>query len=516
MMFAVLTPNLGETIICFSCHFFANTQKDGCSSFSPFLAAISGTVIIFLWISHVYVGWRTWHRCRVVQRLWLIRKAHAHLKMPSLSPSSIRRRYQSPFPKSNLKCLYPIVIAFIALHFFWICYDEYITSRQRFRPKRKPVRVTESSPLSPFYSSPMHNEYNGSIIFPVYNNSFPCGQLMDEAAIRTRADAKEGLFYVKEIETSSTIFSSITARIARNMGQRQQQQQQRLHSGVVDGNTNNVTGTVCSTRVVSQRARRFRGRSLQKSFLWSVVAEPVDRLIAKYYHYADIKQPVANDKRQITTKFQDYVLNNENQDYGYYFRSLSVKQNLNPYNMKRQPYIRELLDSYDFLGISERMDESLAVLMILLGLEIQDVLYLPTPKASPKDSSSGSSSTIDYYENWKKDQCRPILVPEVTLEMKQWFYSEEFEAFIEADVLFYKAVNKSLDATIDNLGKQRVEKAVKQLQMAQSQVEKMCQNVRFPCSSEGEFQKETDCFFSNIGCGYECLDNVGQSLKNLD
>ena len=455
------------------------------------------------------VGWRK------LGRQIQIRKAHTQHKMPSISPSSIRRRYQSPFPKSNLKCIYPIVIAFIALHFFWICYDEYITSHQRYRPKRKPVRVTESSPLSPFYSSPMHNEYNGSRTFPIYNNSFPCGQLTDEAAIRTRADAKEGLFYVKEIETSSTIFSSVTARIARNMGQRQQQQQ--LLSGVVDGNTNNVTGTVCSTRVVSQRARRFRGRLPQKSFLWSVVAEPVDRLIAKYYHYADIKQQVTNDKRQITTKFQDYVLNNENQDYGYYFRSLSVKQNLNPYNMKRQPYIRELLDSYDFLGISERIDESLAVLMIILGLEIQDVLYLPTPKASLKDgSSSSSSSIIDYYENWKKDHCRPIPVPEVTLEMKQWFYSEEFEAFIEADVLFYKAVNKSLDATIDNLGKQRVEKAVKQLQMAQSQVEKMCQNVRFPCSSEGEFQKETDCFFSNIGCGYECIDNVGQSLKNLD
>jgi hypothetical protein len=449
------------------------------------------------------------YRYRVVQRLWSIRKARTQHKMPSFS-----RRYQSPSPKSNLKCLYPLVIAFIALHFFWICYDEYITSHQRYRPKRKPVRVTESSPLSPFYSSPVHNEYNGSRIFPIYNNSFPCGQLMDEAAIRTRADAKEGLFYVKEIETSSTIFSSVTARIARNLGQRQQQQQ--LNSSVVDSNTNNVTGKVCSTRVVSQRARRFRGRSPQKSFLWSVVAEPVDRLIAKYYHYADIKQQVTNDKRQITTKFQDYVLNNENQDYGYYFRSLSVKQNLNPYNMKRQPYIRELLDSYDFLGISERMDESLAVLMIILGLEIQDVLYLPTPKASPKDSSSSSSSIIDYYENWKKDQCRPIPLPEVTLEMKQWFYSEEFEAFIEADVLFYKAVNKSLDATIDNLGRQRVEKAVKHLQMAQSQVEKMCQNVRFPCSSEGEFQKETDCFFSNIGCGYECLDNVGQSLKNQD
>lgn len=421
--------------------------------------------------------------------------------MPSYSPSNRRCQRLFPFANSNLKCLHPIVIALLVVHFFWIYYDEYITFHQRYRPKRKTVRVAESSALTPFYA-PTGNDYTGlTRSFPIWNSSFPCGQLMDEDALRTRAPTNEGLLFVKEIETSSTVFSSVTARIARNMGHRQQQQ---LHSGV-NINTNNITGNVCTTRIVSQRARRFRNRSLQNSFLWSVVREPVDRLISKYYHYADIKQ--TNNKRQMISKFQDYVLNNENQDYGYYFRSLYVKRNLNPYNIERQPYIRELLDSYNFLGVSERIDESLVVLMIILGLETRDILYLSTPKASSKDSSH-----IDYYENWRKNECRPIPISEVTLEMKQWFYSEEFEAFIEADVMFYKAVNASLDETIDNIGRERVEKAVKQLQWAQSQVEENC-DARFPCSPDGEFQKETDCLFSDVGCGYECLDEIGKNLR---
>ena len=422
--------------------------------------------------------------------------------------------------------MYPILVALLVIHAFWMYYDIMITSHQRHRPKRKPVRVTDSSPLSPFYPPSPGMEYNGfTRAFPVWDSPFPCGHLENEHDMRTRASATEGLFYVKEIETSSTIFSSVTTRIARKMGRRQQQQQ--FEDGTfgndgINGNQKNVTGKVCTTRVVSQRARRFQNRSPQKSFLWSVVREPVSRLISKYYHYGDLKTD--SGKRQNTvSKFQQYVINNENQDFGYYFRSLNVNRNLNPYNRKHEAHIQELLESYKFLGISERMDESLAVLKIILDLDIQDVLYLPTPKAkasvkntdSPpvgSSRSSSSSSTIDYYENWKRGECRPISTPEVTLEMKEWFYSEEFEAFIEADVMFYKAVNASLDKTISELGRERVETTVKQLQWAQSVLEEECQHVRFPCSSEGEFQKETDCFFSDIGCGYDCLDKLGQTF----
>jgi hypothetical protein len=40
-----------------------------------------------------------------------------------------------------------------------------------------------------------------------------------------------------------------------------------------------------------------------------------------------------------------------------------------------ETYVQEILQGYDFLGVSERMDESLAVLQLLLGLETQDSLF---------------------------------------------------------------------------------------------------------------------------------------------
>lgn len=419
--------------------------------------------------------------------------------MSIYSVLGLRTRWQKQLPFRNT--IYPFLGLFLAIHALWMFYDTTITSYEHHRPKRKDIQITESSPLSPFYSP--GQQYDGfTRAFPVWNNPFPCGLLEDEYHMRTRAAAKEGILYVKQVEASTTIFSSVTANIARSKGKQQTQAQ------------NNSTANVCTTRLTSQRAMRYRDRVPEKSFLWSVVREPVSRLVSKYYHYGEVKKK-SGTYTTMLSRFQNFIFNLEAQDYGYYFRSLAVNRRMNPGQKEHERDTRELLESYDFLGVSERMDESLAVLKIILNLGFQDVLYLPIPKAKDikaKLADGSDGGFVDYYDRWSKDKCRPILKPEVPLEMKEWFYSEEFEAFIEADVMFYKAVNASLDKTISELGRDLVEKTVKQVQWAQKVAEKECQNARFPCSSQGEIQKETDCLFSNVGCGYKCLDEVGTKL----
>lgn len=400
------------------------------------------------------------------------------------------------------KLLYPFMMVLVVIHSFWVSYDITITSHQRYRPKREPVRVTESSPLSPYYPPSPGMEYNGyTRAFPVWDKPFPCGELENDQAMRTRSPATKGLFYVKLFETSSSIFSSVSARIARNMGRRQQKGTSQ------EGDNSNV----CTTRIGTQRARRYHDRSPRGSFLWTVVREPIGRLVSKYYHYAHSKETRNGNRPVSITEFQNYILSSEHQDYGYYFRMLAVDRSLSPYNKEHEADTREILESYDFLGISERIDESLAVLKLILGLEIQDVLYLPTPKAIATGSKDNSGN-FDYYENWKRQECRPIAKPTISQEMKEWFYSEEFEAFIEADVMFYKAANASLDKTISELGQERVKKTVQQIKWAQEQVQENCKDVRFPCSSKGEHREDTDCLFADIGCGYDCIDKLSQTL----
>ncbi|VEU39999.1 unnamed protein product [Pseudo-nitzschia multistriata] len=423
--------------------------------------------------------------------------------MPSYSPSGLRAVCQRLLPIPN--STYPFLLAFLFIHSFWIYYDIAITSHERHRPRREPVRVTESSPLTPFYPPSPGVKYNGyARSFPVWEHPFPCGDLEDigdEKLQRSRKQVNEGFFYVRLLDASPSICSSVTTRIGRNVARRQ------LHQSHDHGGNNRTK--VCTSRIGSQRAKQFYARSPQKSFLWSVVREPVDRLISKYYHYSRPIEKGGNRERAFS-EFQHYVLDSERHDYGYYFRSLGVKRTLNPYEKQHEADTQELLESYDFLGISERMDESLAVLKLILNLEIEDVLYLATPKAKGTTTPSGSS--IDFYQHWQRT-CRAIREPDVTMEMKKWFHSEEFEAYIEADVLFYKAVNASLDKTILEIGRERVETTVRQLKWAQKRIEEECRGARFPCSSGGEFQKETDCFFADVGCGYNCIDSLSETFS---
>jgi hypothetical protein len=176
--------------------------------------------------------------------------------------------------------------------------------------------------------------------------------------------------------TGSTTLAGITAWIARNMGKRKLP---KLLGGAVNttnNNRNNSTTTAssssCTARLVPMKARRLRERIAEKSFLWSVVREPVQRVVSKFFHFAVSGEGV----EPTVKKLQTFVWDMENADYAYYFKSLSLRQSLNAYRDDlHETYVQEILQGYDFLGVSERMDESLAVLQLLLGLETQDSLF---------------------------------------------------------------------------------------------------------------------------------------------
>ena len=274
------------------------------------------------------------------------------------------------------------------------------------------------------------------------------------------------------------------------------------------------------------RARKFYNRNPQHSFVWSVLQEPIDRIIHKTYQYATLRKKISSTDGSIgLNNFQDIVLNMENQDYGYYMKSLPIREKLNPYKIElHDVYVKDILNSYEFLGIKERHYESLAVLQILLNLQIEDILYLQSPNIFSTTTAGGENSyadpllsQTDIYEQWSKGECRGMPVPKVTHEMKQWFYSEEFERFVEADVLIYMAVNKSLDNTIGSLGRTRIDKSVKQIQWAIQKAKEICQpQVTFPCPSIDNGVKvnsKTDCYFSDVGCGHVCLDQFGETIS---
>ena len=80
---------------------------------------------------------------------------------------------------------------------------------------------------------------------------------------------------------------------------------------------------------------------------------------------------------------------------------------------------------------------------------------------------------------------------------------------VEWDRAFYEAANRSLDMTIDRLGREDVERKVELYRWAQSLVKQQCAaEAKLPCTPEGvkRAPSETNCLFADSGCAYQCLD----------
>ena len=85
------------------------------------------------------------------------------------------------------------------------------------------------------------------------------------------------------------------------------------------------------------------------------------------------------------------------------------------------------------------------------------------------------------------------------------------------DYLLYNAAQRSLDKTIDALGRQRVEENIELLRSLQQQNEDSCASkVTMPCPEPEDDQKkrihkrrtEESCYFSDVGCGHACTDLI--------
>lgn len=165
--------------------------------------------------------------------------------------------------------------------------------------------------------------------------------------------------------------------------------------------------------------------------------------------------------------------------------------------------MKTILQGYNFIGVTERMQESLVVLKLLPQLELRDILYL---------SAKGSGG---FDDGASQNGCTYIIPSFVSPGMKKWLAAPSFQQRIAGDQLLYDATVQSLDATIDSLGREEVERQVVIFRSALKKAEEACfEKTRFPCSSDGKRQTIHDCIWWDSGCGYNCLDNL--DIPELD
>jgi hypothetical protein len=320
------------------------------------------------------------------------------------------------------------------------------------------------------------------------NRPLPCAQAEKHWMLSKiqRSPAREGFLMAKEMKTGSSSAAGINIRISRNVARRFFPQ---------------YKPRICKHRndhtYADKLEYKFRNRS--KSFLWTVIREPTKRVISQFFHFE-----VSRKKIEPTDeKFQGYISKEVWLEH-YYLRSLSVeKQWIHQAGYDPVAVANKILhDEYDFIGITERMDESAVALQLLLGLKTSDILFLNSKNSGGFDDGASPLGCV-------------YIVPSfVSPGMKEYFASHAWQNLIFADALLHEAANKSLDLTINRLGPERFQAALIEFRHAQQVARDTClPKVRLPCTNGGKQIKNFQCVFGDSACGTLCLDELAPQFN---
>jgi len=336
---------------------------------------------------------------------------------------------------------------------FFVCFMQF-----RHELLSPPPQIMIDAPRE---SSPKRNIIKPRIFLPITNN--PC-IVEDYPSFQSTEPSNDGLLFVKIKKSGSSTLAGVAARIAHAMSP--------------------INGAVCKSRMTHEWSQTihggFRERNRDKSLLWTILRDPAQRAISDFYF------------EQVGRNGVDPVqaLSNLRKVRNFELKSIS--------NAKAPGYyiIERVLRELDFIGILERLDESLVVLQLLLGLKTSDILYL----------NAKQSGGFDHHNN-----CSSIPKAVVTPEVKDYLSSDEWKENNKADYLLYDLVNQSMDMTIQYIGRSKFEKALKIFSQAKALVDLHCE-YKSPCIREGverpRLESGAECYARDWGCGYKCIDQL--------
>jgi hypothetical protein len=319
--------------------------------------------------------------------------------------------------------------------------------------------------------------------FPRLDREFPCFPAEDHwDTLRVQqAPTDHGFLYVKARKAGSSTVAGVAMRIARKVARER-----------------HLSTPVCHVRFNHPMASKlqYSKRNKLDSFLWSILREPTKRFVSEFFHFGlsrNFIQPTDENIKKYMRETKPSVDN-------YYLRWLSVDK---PFNFRTDhekipSIVQSIVNEYDFLGISERLDESLVALQMILNLTTSDILYLSAKVNGGWDDGI-----------YRSHQCYYITPSFVSESMQAYFQqSEEWYNFTVGDNLLYRAVHASLDKTIDGLGRHAAFATnLQKYRWALKKADQVCRtNVTFPCSPGGEFHPDNDCMMWDSACGMDCLD----------
>jgi Galactose-3-O-sulfotransferase len=335
--------------------------------------------------------------------------------------------------------------------------------------------------------------------WPKWEQEFPCfpSELNWKAIRVQRSPADTGIMFLREMKTGSSTVAGILLRLAHRYST-------EIHDGTIE--------KPCRLRIdhSSARVMNYTHRKRSKSFLLSLLRDPTQRAISHYFHFK-----VSEDKEDPTDEnFQLYFRSHAQKWSNYYIKDLGMED----YHLDSEGFfqheennakitssskddsiVKNILAEYDFVAITERLDESLVVLKHLLNLDMEDILYMSAKKHGSFTAGSPGN------------RCIYIIPPFRTEGMNEFFQSNYWRNYIRLDQRLYDAAVKSLDKTIDSLGRDIIQQELESFLQARKAAQELCDHrTIYRCNSKGTFVGaiNSTCYLWDIGCGYTCLNDL--------
>jgi len=298
-----------------------------------------------------------------------------------------------------------------------------------------------------------------------------------------------GLLYVRVPKTGSSTISSVTERLIRRH--------------------NCVGGSLHDWK------ERYKGRDKKKSFMMGSIRDPITRAMSRaFFGPISLRGREPSDKNILDALYDtreqygcmtvgkggyqlDYLSTNPIEPNSTWIKRDDEKI-LNLHYIEEN--VKQIMDSYDFITINERMDESLVALQFLLGLNITDILYM--------------SSKIAGGFRISKQSCVRMQKSFISKNVSEFLSSQEWFEANYGDYLLHTTVNKSLDMTIQSIGQERFHSTLYHFKVLKKLATKQCStNITLPCSNDGIYHEDNDCYYDDIGCGYQCLNTIVADYK---
>lgn len=291
--------------------------------------------------------------------------------------------------------------------------------------------------------------------------------------------SQNGFLMVKIEKSASTSSASVHTRLAHRI----------LGGGEVCKNRG-ATHLWSSRLLVYNWCKSFECIERNQTFLWTMLREPSKRIVSELFHMSKIKRNATD-----TGMIQYFRASGDS-----YWDKLTGK---NPKLSRRNTpsLVQNMLDTMNFIGITERFSDSVCVLGLLLNADPSDLAYFSV-------KTSGQ-----YLLKAKGDTCSKNPKSFVPPNVKTFFESDEWAKQTAYSRELYLAANRSLDATIDLvIGRQEFLSYRQEFDKAQELAQTHCESeVQLPCSTTGVPQPQEarqSCYMTDVGCGYKCLNRI--------